>query len=260
MDLQPHEINLIDGYVRGELNASDRKTFNTLLDENPIFRKEYEEKHLLQQSMRLTGNTESKTFLQNREAKFAQEKETKIHHIKERQGSPILKWVSLAASLLIIAGAVSLFMNPSSNSDYTQIYADNFSAYPNDYAHVLRGESKQNDITAIFSDYSNADYKNVVDKINARLESTGNADNKLVFYKAISLMGLEEHTEAAKVFNSLKKSGFNEYENQIAWYSALNYLALQKPEKAKEDLLRILSSETGFRKNSAKELLNTLEK
>jgi len=73
-------------------------------------------------------------------------------------------------------------------------------------------------------------------------------------------MGLENFEEASKIFEQLKKSDIKDYQNQIAWYSALTQLALENPDKAKVDLARIISSDNDFRKKSAQELLSKMEK
>lgn len=252
MDLTAHQIDLIDAFLRGELEANALDEFKLLVETNSVFKEELEQKRSLQTTMMRKGNKDLKQLLKDQEQK---------PRIKpEQKPSPIFRWISMAASLLILVGILSFFYNPSQDSEYRELYAENFTVYPNDYVRIERGASESSEINSIFNDYSSQEFEKTIKGIDAILNSKGEADDKLSFYKGVSLMGLENFEEASKIFEQLKKSDIKDYQNQIAWYSALTQLALENPDKAKVDLARIISSDNDFRKKSAQELLSKMEK
>ncbi len=253
MSLQEHEIELMDGFLRGELDETNRMTFNKLLETNPTFKKEYEQRASLQKIMAKNSNLRIKQILQNKEQTKFGRPDPKVF--------PIVRYIRIAASLLILAGILSFFIKPSSDAAFSKLYAENFTAYPNDYQEVERGEAEETAAKEILANYSNKDYSKVISGIDTYLNSTNLQDDKLLFFKAMALMGLDKHDEAKDLLNTLENSNnLKTYYNQIAWYSALNYLALQDPNNAKIELSKLLNSTDDFRKTSAKELLAELDK
>lgn len=251
MGLQSNEIDLIDAFLRGELSGAELDSFNTLLKSNPEFKEEFSQKQSLQNALRKQGNRDIKSLLQQQERRTIKRKSPKEQ--------PVFKWISMAASVLIFAGILSFFIKPNSDAHLSNLYTDNFTAYPNDYQVIVRGENETDEISKIFNYYENKEYQKAISSIDARIKSTGKVDNKLSFFKAVSLMGLKENQKALEVLNKLKETDLQGYDNQIAWYSALNNIALKKVDQAKLELNAIVSSQSNFRKSSAQELLESLE-
>ncbi len=251
MSLELTDFEFIDAYLRDELSQDEISRFHELCNSNLEFAKEFELKKSVQNALKINGNIELKSLLQNKEAKSPQLQKPKTIGVK--------RWLSYAAGILILAGFLSFFFQSNPTNDLTTLYLENFSPYPNDYIRIERGEHKASALREIFIDYERKEYNKVIHGIDTQLKDSNDIDLKLVFFKAICKMAIGEQEEASHLLYSLKQSKLENYENQINWYTALNSLELNNLEKAKTHLKSIVSAEDEFRKTSAIALLKKLE-
>lgn len=246
MSIETKHMEEFDNFLRGNMSKTEESDFLKRIGSDPQLQEELNSYQDIQAVLQNKANLKTKAFLQS--------KESKIVSI-DRKPAPIFRWISMAASLLILAGIIS-FMFGSENNGLDNLYAEYYSPYPNEYVKIERGDTQSTEAHQIFIDYSSGSYDKVVTAIDSYNKK--HDDPKLDFYKAIALMGLDKHESSLKILKDLKNADIEDFGNQIDWYIALNGLKLDKVKLSKEHLENILASNNTFRKTSAKKLLDTL--
>jgi len=252
-------IEQIDAYLRKEMSATELTQFENELKTNSVLKQELDVHLQINSALEAESNKNLKSFLQGIEKQAAGTTQVAAEDtaiVKDLQSKKKSNWLAIAASLILICGAVGFFLMNGHTVNATSLYSENFSSYPNEYVVIERGDVQNSVEKDIFISYAKEDYAAVIEKIEALTQDTPN--EKLDFYKAVSLMAIGENTKAQKLLESLegKIPGF---ENQINWYMALNHLKAENLELAQASLNAIVGTENSFRKASAKKILSELK-
>jgi hypothetical protein len=249
MSIEENQIEDFDSYLRGMMSVKEEDIFLAKLDNDESLATEFKTYKDIQEVLEQNANKKNKSFLQERESKH-----TSVIEMKPRKAKAY-KWIGLAASLLLLAG-IFLFTNDNQVNNYDILYADNFSAYPNDYVKIDRGDTEITELKNIFTAYASKDYDKVIKRID--LYNTDGKDLQLEFYKANALMANKQYAASLNLLESLEKEGIENLENPINWYIALNAIKLKDLNKAKLYLQKIIDGTDNFRKKSAAALLEKL--
>ncbi len=227
---------LIQKYFEGRLSLTERTTFDALLSDIE-FAAEVRFQENLKKAITAQERKKLKVKLQSFESKK----------------STFPKWLAYAASILIIVGITYwiYILNPSNDKLYSQY----FETYPNVVEPIIRNNDGETTIRLqAFEAYENGAYEKSAELFNGIVESSG--DEPARFYLALSLMNLEDLSEASEILSQTTWSP--KFSDKALWYLALCQLKLGNIPESKSTL-RIIAESGGYQSKEAAELLNKLE-
>lgn len=229
---------LIQKYFEHTLSKDEMTSFHALLVSDTEFANEVAFQKQLKNAITIEERHKLKETLRGYEA----------------QKNDRIKWWYAAASILVLI-TVSFWLynqNPSTE----KLYATYFESYPNVIEPIVRNGNNQlmNTKTKAFIAYESKDYSNAAKFFDVVIDET-NAEYAQ-FYKAISLMNIDQYHDAADI---LKTSDWSEtYKSKALWYLALSELKLNHMDQCKASLKQLIMA-GNFNLNEAKELLEKLD-
>lgn len=226
---QEENYILIESYIQGDMEASERKAFEERLNTEPELAEQYQVyeetwKSLKSSIQREAHESELKNSLQlASQAYFAKAGDT-----------PVLKpkrpwYLAVAAVVALLVAAVYVFnMGSPQYSDYAQYDALSLSLRSDDPDAVLR---KKAETAFNAGDYTaSANYlKQISDK---------NDSVKALFYLALSYIETGDYQLANTLLTELQ-NGTSVYKHRATWFRALCYLKQNKMDECKQLLEQI---------------------
>ncbi len=146
-----------------------------------------------------------------------------IHADKKLIWMGRLKWIGMAASLLLAVGIYFWQSGNTLNAD--QLYAEVYQPYQ---APVFRSQEKAADLTALFK-------KGAYQELVTAYEATKPVDNSAHFYAGLSYMELKNWTAASLSFQRiLDNTASPAFRDEAQFYGALTYLKTGALDKSVE--------------------------
>ena len=207
--------DLIDKYVRGELDEEGRKLFKESL-KNPNFAKEVKEYMSMNSALAALDGVHMKSILQNVEANIGNDN---LDKERKHRSKKHLIWYLIVA---LILGAAIAFIGVKvfgSNSQQ-KLYADFYQSFPNIIDPIQKGENKEN--PTAFQLYEMQKYNEVIDLF---LSSSFMSSSER-FYLGCSYMETKQYDKAKAIFQKLLDD--KKYSKHSQWYLAMVCLATSK--------------------------------
>lgn len=231
---------LIEKYFEKNLSEEEKIRFDKMLIEDVDFKNEFEFYSELKNAVTVSERQKIKKEIQQFEA------------IEDKPVFTLKRYFPYAAILLIMVSFWVYFVINRPNND--NLYLTYFEAYPNIEISNTRSEPNEKSvIDDAFIAYDTEDFKKANELFDLALKIS-NTDY-IQFYKAISLMKLNQHKEALKLFEVTNWT--TSYKEKSMWFQSLCYLKLNQTKEAKT-MLSILSKKYSFKNKEAKELLSKL--
>ena len=236
---------LIQKYFLNELSNSEEQNLHELLKYDVDFKQEF----IFQENLNKVIKAEERSKLKAKLNKF----EEGI----DKGNVSITRWnpwmVAASVVLLIAAGWVSY--NTLFNTNYDNLYATNYRAYPNTVYAITRGDSVETLERKAFSAYDSGDY---VYAINYFKDLTENNDLDYVdFYLAQAYLKSDSVQKSIVLFKKvIEKNG--SFVAESNWYLALAYLKLNDKISATKHL-EMTVAKYDYMKEEAKKLLEILD-
>lgn len=233
---------LIEGYFSGQLTNEEFSDLKTLLEEDAEFRSEFHHQLEIQQTI----SQDKSAFLKDRFAALDRKTEAKT------------KWYQYAATVAILIGVGLGYIFFSGQTDYQDLYTDNFEAYPNVVAPTVRGDSDSDngDMESAFRYYDSEDYTKAAELFGELYKDT--QEDYAYFYEAVSLMAAGQTDKAVSNLEQQQWAAAEKYQTIAEWYVALGYLKLENKEKAIIYLEKVANSAEPIA-NQAQEILKKLK-
>ncbi len=171
-------------------------------------------------------------------------------HASASSNPPYLKWLSMAAMILVIFFTGQYFSSPNSSALASQY----FEAYPNYQSILTRGINHDDPLTGAYQAYDKGEFD-----VSAVLfsEAVGiSSVDKL--YNAIALQGLSEWEASFEILNNIRGNIPDEYVTAGEWYTALGLIGLERENEAVPILESIAAGRSIFVKK-ASDLIQDLE-
>ena len=246
---------LIERYLRHELNDAERKDFERQVEQNPTLAAEVS---LHRQLTKALGNEQLNAFhqkLQVVEQDFFESSTSPTplqRPIRRRSW-----WLVAAASITLIVLAGTFWWNQQNQSSPAKLFASHFEPY--DAHFVERGSDTQPQTTlaSAFQAYQQKDYSTALRQFNQVL-ATDEGNERILFYKGICHLALNQATDAIASLSIIASTDNHPFATQSKWYLALSYLLDERPEQA-QPILKALSSETSVYQQKANSLLNQVQ-
>lgn len=241
------DIELIEKYMDQELSEAEQSEFDSRLQTEKEFQKDFERIKLLIEGIRYSG---SKSSIRS-----------KIEHLEATLpdieiGSPDRSQISrgqllkYAASFALILVSAWLFRDLILKPDYEEIYTANFEPYLNTGSGVVRGSGETRSPEQLaYAAYDADNFSEAVQQFNALLSKKDDAAMRLYLGNALLAMG--EVESAKQQFLTLldNEAGLIV---QAKWYLSLCYLKNGERDQAKEILLDLSQSGKSYRNRAIK--------
>jgi len=226
--MNPERLEIIEKYFDGILNPSEIAELEKQMESDMFIREEVNETISLIKGIREAGRHEFKLKLIEAENQAGP---LKIVPFKIRK-----VWYYAAAVILImVATGISywLFSNPISAE---KIYAEYYTPYPNVIVPLTRDEKEPDSLKTAFKYYETANFQEAIHYFT--LLNPSGTDENLLFYKAISLMSLNQPAEAKSILELLADKN-TPLQKQVYYYLALTYLKTDNIHGAKNIAMKI---------------------
>ncbi|WP_298423447.1 hypothetical protein [uncultured Kordia sp.] len=236
---------LIQKYIHGRLNETEKGKFDALLKNDPEFVKAVAEFKNVQAAISSHEKDELKSQLQQLEA--IQENTTIT--VKPSRN---YKRLAIAIGLILFFGLIGNYFIQLGNSNET-LYATYFEPYPNALAPVKRSNDVSSTLTDALYAYEIEDYTLAIEKFEEVSDINEIQKTEISFYKAMSFLNLGNEEEAISILRSIKHDT-TRFSPQIYWYGALIHIKLNENEKALKALKYMDNQNMSF-KSKEREIL-----
>jgi len=232
---------LIERYFSEQLTNEEFLELKTLLEEDAEFRADFHHQLEIQQTIA----KEKSAYLKDRFKEL------------DKKTAPRPKWYQLAATVAILIGIGLGYIFFSGQTDYQDIYADNFEAYPNVVSPTVRGHSNTDnqDMQSAFRLYDSQQYAKAAHLFGELYKDT--QKDYAYFYEAVSLMAAGQTDKAVSNLEQHQWIAPEKYQTNAQWYVALGYLKLENKEKSIIYLKKVANSSAPIA-NQARKILKTL--
>ena len=168
----------------------------------------------------------------------------------------IKKWISIAASLLLLAlGGFAIYQYKfanHSNSVFAQFYQK-----PS-WNNQTRGTESNAEYSSAIQNYNQGLYQAAVPTFDSLLANEED-DNQMRLYKGIAHLEMKQYTEAENELNTVRINSAI-YFDEASWYLALVNIKMDKLHEANAYLDEIIELENSFYRDQALEMKNRLQK
>lgn len=240
MSFSEKEMDLIDGYINGQLNSTEKEMFSEKLRLDKEFAKAFQTTKLAKEAIRRKALKKEFQRLQSLEATLPkidikEEQPIRQETKKEIKQPKFKRLLVIAAGFLLLCFAGRILYN-NGGSTPAEIFAQEFKAYPN-----LVNEITRNDSDSIAFDqktlkekayilYGNQNYKEAIPFFETLVSEEQNPED--YFYLGVTYLTDEDPTQAIETLNLLK-SKESTYTVRAYWYIALAHLKNNEVEKTK---------------------------
>lgn len=240
--IEMNKSDLIDKYIQNRTTAEELEIVKKLMVEDQNFKEEI----VFQLELRKAVQREESQALKFR-----------LQSFEKRQNSQksYYRTLSSIAAIFVIGLGLLWFLNMT--PDHKKIYAENFKPYPNIVVPIVRDINSQEDnIREAFRYYEDREYaKATIAFRDLFLEDKIEYAN---FYYGISLMADNQFEKAVEVLSDPNWKIPEKYQNQTNWYLALGYLRIDKIEKSREYLEKVIQA-NGSMAKQAKHILEKIK-
>lgn len=236
---------LLENHFLGKLTAKEQEYFNSLIEGDAEFKHEYNFQLNLKEAIQNSERSILKSKLKGYEEG--------IH--KKRSKTSLRTILSIAASIMLFIGVGWFGYENLFGSDYSSLFADNYTQYPNTVVNITRGEGGNETLERkAFVAYESGDLDSAINYFNT-LNKGGNLDY-LNFYLAQAYLKQDKLDEAITYFNKSIAEEQN-FKAESHWYISLAYLKKNDETQSKLYLEKLIN-EYEYMNNEAKALLEEL--
>lgn len=241
MELNAHDIELIERSLDGQLNDTEKTVFSQRMASDADFKAEVEAYQEAILAVKLAGEDAIMAVLREEQAKLKGAKVIPIFK-KNYKTFSILRGALAAASIAALVFVGNWVWNRPNEPtvQLSPLVMTYFQPYP--ALGIHRGGETKDVITEALRTYGQNDYKNAI----PLLEESFNIkkDSLLLFYKSIAYLGNGQADKAQPILTALQGSDTVPTES-VVWYLALAYVELGEKEKAVALLKNIANTEGG---------------
>ena len=236
---------LLENHFLGKLSDKEQKHFDSLLENDIEFKQEYD------------FHLNLKRAIQNSERSILKGKLKSYEEVmsKKRNKTSLRTFLAIAASVILFIGIGWFGYENMFGSDYSALYADNYSQYPNTVVNITRGEGGAETLERkAFIAYESGDLDAAINYFN-QLKEDKDLDY-INFYLGQAYLKQSKPEEAIEHFKKCIIEEQN-FKAESYWYTALAYLKKKDETQAKFYLEKLID-EYEYMNNEAKALLEEL--
>lgn len=235
------EEDLIRRYFRGELSEAERVEVELRQLEDTEFASLMIQFEETRDGIRLA----KKEALKDRLREIESQKKSKSR----------IRQFAVAASIAVILGIGGMLIFNRTVGSAEKLYAEYYEPYPNVYAPITRDGDSLSALDQAFANYEQGKYKEALRGFDDELQLNDNQD--VLFYKAITLIQLDQSKKAQNVLSSVRVNE-TRYQPQVLWYESLLFIKDEQFDKAKSKLIELDQLNSGYKTQTVKELIEKL--
>lgn len=241
MELNAHDIELIERSLEGQLNDTDNAVFSQRLATDAYFKAEVEAYHEAILAIKLAGEDDIMAILREEQAKLNGAKVISIFK-KNPKTFSILRGALAAASIaaFVLVGYWIWDKSDASTIKLSPLVMTYFEPYP--ALGIHKGVEKKDVTTEALRTYAQNDYKKAIPLLEESFHIK--KDSLLLFYKSIAYLGDGQAEKAQPILTALQGADTVPTES-VVWYLALAYVELGQKEKAVALLEKVANTEGG---------------
>lgn len=241
----------IDKYLKGELTEKERKDFEHKIGEDSELAEEFNFQQSMVEGVKDVFRDEMLMHFDDLEKQIAKSPKT-VQKSKGKIRRLVIGVISLAASVLLI-----IFVWITNKPNTEQLFADNYTTYPNYVSNVERSNPTVKDLYATaFQQYEKGEYTKAIQDFEAIL-AIDKEDSIVEFYLGLAYLENKDAAQALEYLNASKQASAHRFVDPALWYAALAELQLGQTEAAKTDL-EVLMNKEGSYQQKAQELFKQL--
>lgn len=252
---------LIEAYYRGTLKGIDKTHFKQLMDEDPDFKQEVKDFKAIFKGLEALHIDQFQSRLMNMEAKYQTKTGgTEAPIAKDTNNiRPLKKFYSYAAAvaLLVCASYAYYFVNSDPFDQYFQAsssIAVHIGSIRSSDAMPVSEQMKKN----AFSAYQQKDYKTCIQLLSDYTNQYPNLavdDYQAALVLGVAQLASESVDAAIKNFEFVMQSRESSYRQEAEWMWSLAQIKLEKADKAKPVLEKIIAQKGHIHQKEAKEII-----
>ncbi len=239
----------IEDYLDGLMTESDRQELEAEFQKEGLLKEELD----LSKEARDLVNIAGRKHLKSKFDSFEEELSSKQPRIQSAR----TRWISIAASLLVLITAGFWLLHQNNNTP-EGLFANHFEPF----RPPINIRSSEPNTQNIWEDarvaYAEKDYELAADRFKQVLEKNAQVEYLTQFYLGLSLLSKNtvETERAVIAFDRVLQSD-NDYREQALWYKGLSFLKMGKIEEAKIIFIEIFDNQS-FNHKKAKQILDHL--
>jgi len=250
--------DLLYHYFSNSLTKEQELAFKDLLENDAEFKAQFLFEQNLKEVIKSNEIDTLKAKLIGFEKDLSTTKTTKTEYFNTEKTKPKTfvfhyKNLAIAASIALLMGWFGYHSFFKTN--YSSMYNDNFSVYPNTVYTITRGDTQNSLEREAFVAFESKDYKTTIEKLNAiPAEATKEYFN---FYKAQAYLNVEDTANAKRLFTQVVDK-HTDFVAESIWYLALISIKEENKIQAKTYLENLVGNYT-YNQEKAKLLLKELQ-
>lgn len=234
---------LLYHYFSNSLTTEQESLFQNLLETDPEFKTEFEFESHLKKAIKSHETDRLKV---------------KLQEVEREINKPVISLLNyrnlaVAASIVLLMGWFGY--NTFFNTNYNNLYDNNFSAYPNTVYTITRSDDANSLEREAFVAYETKNYQTAIEKFEA-IPAEAKADY-INFYQAQAFLGMKNSDQAKVLFAKVVQED-DAFVAESTWYLALIAIKEQDKTQAKIYLENLVANYT-YNKDNAQELLKELK-
>lgn len=243
------DIVLIEQYLEGNLDDSDKQAFEDRLSKDDNLNELLDEYAVLIAGVKFSGRDHMMARFKDIEDEIAEDK--KVVPMRPARNNT---WYYVAAAVALLC-AVFFLLRPTNQLNSSELALAYFEPYPATIGAASRStEESQAQIDLAMQRYQSGQYDQSIDVLK-NIEDGNPEVNQ--FYLANAYQANSEYLKAIDVYKELIENG-EIFIEQASWNLALCYLSLDKKEEAIQ-LLKNTNFTIPTYSNKSKELITKLE-
>ncbi|MEM7512987.1 MAG: hypothetical protein AAF388_18815, partial [Bacteroidota bacterium] len=226
--------------ILGQLTPAEESSLSALFQEDPDAQLEFQEFQAVMAAVIEGEKAELKEFLTGIE--------------KEEKKIIPMRWISIAAGLVLLIGFSYIFWPKPNTPD---LYGTYFDTYPNVYLPITRNQIGEDSLLSVaFFQYESGQFEKASQSFSLYTESS-DAKDEVHFYQAMSLMQVDSLSQAESILTTLNSPDFD-YADEVSWYRALLLLKNGQEEEAISALTELKDKKSSFKREEVEALLEKL--
>ncbi len=252
-----HSLEEIESFIYDELDETSKESFTSELNENDDLRSELLLMRELDIALSESDIMDLRQELRELSVNVMTREEKSILPFRKPLGG--LKKIGAAAALIIGLMSLSIVVRYSiTQNDISSALLNDSPAAMSAFRSATPDMNINSDLSLGFEKYNEGDYQSALSSFLKVIEVNQNEPSAR-FFAGASYQNLDEHGKAILEYAAVINQGDNLFIEQAEWFSAICFIRLNEEDKAKQQLLAIVSR-NGFYEEKAKVLLNKLSR
>lgn len=247
MEINQHQQESIDRFLRGALHGEDLDNFYKEIEDNPIMAKALKTQQSLAEGIEFHGNQKLKKRLQKISQEARREKPAKR---PQRVGIIRLAIITAAAVILFLVVNRLFFSIPNPQRIFVQYYQ------PSELS-LTRQTDLETKVAQLEDFYTNENYEEAI-PLFRELLAAQTENNNLRLALGNALLNTGDSEEAITQFQNILDRNDPLYTDQAKWYLALAFLKRGDQQRSKPFLKELIADPEADFHDQAVEVLEKL--